>query len=89
MKYKYIGTEEQLIEHGFEMEHIKYRCDDLVHGTKSVDDSHVLYIILVYGSYTEFDDEDEKIVQWDDDNTDDITPYIQDLIDANLVEVIA
>jgi len=86
MKYKYIGTEEQLIEHGFNMQHIQYRHDDFVHGTKFIDVTHELYIILTCGSYSEFDDENEQIIQWDDDCTDDITPYIQDLIDDKLVE---
>jgi hypothetical protein len=80
MKYKYIGTEEQLIEHGFEMEH----TGSLVHGIKVIDESHALYVVLEISW-----DYPIRLILWDfDDCNDDITPYIQDLIDANLVEVI-
>ena len=83
MKYKYIGTVKQLEEHGFDMEKVYH----LIHGNKSIDSNHDLYVVLTYGKFNS-EEQDEKIIQWNDDNcTDDIRPYIQDLIDAKLVEV--
>jgi len=81
MKYKYTGTEEQLIEHGFDVRHDV----TLVHGEKYIDDTHSLYIVLEWGNFPNYG---LRIVEWVYfEYTDDITPYIQDLIDANLVEV--
>ena len=82
MKYKYIGTEEQLIEHGFKMNH----TGTLVHGSKYIDDTHELYIVLEWGNFPNYD---LRIIEWNSYDCDvEFTPYIQDLIDANLVEVI-
>ena len=81
MKYKYIGTVKQLEEHGFNVRH-NYT---LIHGIRYIDDTHELYIVLETSL-----DYHKRLIEWNDNNTfDDITPYIQDLIDANLVEVIA
>ena len=83
MKYKYIGTEEQLIEHGFEMLH----TGTLVQGSKYIDDTHSLYIVLEWRNFPNYG---LRIIEWVYyECDDDITPYIQDLIDAKLVEVIA
>ena len=81
MKYKYIGTEEQLKERKFETYQIfgyspyALRKDDInyytIHINLNKNSKWFNHITFNYNS-----------------NTDDITPYIQDLIDANLVEVI-
>ena len=83
MKYKYIGTEEQLKEHGFEMDHTV----TLIHGSKYIDFTHSLYVVLSWGNFTNYE---VRIIEWNFYDCDvEFTPYIQDLIDANLVEVIA
>lgn len=84
MKYKYTGTEAQLTEHGFEVESYLR----LVHATKEVSDDDI-YIVLTWGSAKEdsFDDTVRTLVWNSQTKEDDIQPYIQDLIDAGLVEV--
>jgi len=81
MKYKYIGTEEQLIEHGFEIHTHKIYMS---YATRS-DGINYFNIFINLNEKSNY----YKGIYFNDiDNTDDITPYIQDLIDANLVEVI-
>lgn len=83
-QYKYIGTEEQLVEHGYDMRG-DFACkktdvEIMYHGELTKD------YILVGFSKSENGD-----IYWDmwDGNTNDITPYIQDLIDDGLVEVLS
>ena len=88
-RYKYIGTEEQLVEFGFEMEHLShYKNGDLIHGTRQCQNySGEIYIILDWGF--EKPQGDERFIQWNDEREADITPYIQDLIDDGLVEALS
>ena len=83
MKYKYIGTEEQLIEYGFEIDGQDLRFKCAVKNRNHVDRLYISLGRLAIG--------ETNIITFDDMNRDDedITPYIQDLIDANLVEVSA
>lgn len=87
MKYKYIGTEEQLVERGFDMEHL-YGQNQLIHGTRRHDECDgEIYIILDWGLKTP--QGNERFIQWNDERESDITPYIQDLINDGLVEVLS
>lgn len=91
MIYKYIGTEEQLIEHDFEMEKVLVeRSTPLIHGTRRVESLDTeIYIVLSYGNYKPKTYEDDtRRLQWNDDYPADIAPHIQDLIEAGLVEII-
>lgn len=89
MKYKYIGTEEQLVEHGFEMEHEDFGTNSrpLIHGVRKTDTDEV-YVLLQYSF--DYLDDDIRLLCWNiwGDNPLDIMPYIQDLIDDGLVEVV-
>jgi len=91
MIYKYTETEEQLIEHNFEMETIENsHSTPLIHGTRRVEslDTEV-YIVLSYGNYkSKSYQDDTRHFQWNDDDHANIELYIQDLIEAGLVEVI-
>jgi len=95
MKYKYIGTVKQLMEHGFynnewgkNNEPIEVDENGIYEAIKIVGNVAITVEDLTYynsgiyvGAYG---------ISKDNRNQDiDITPYIQDLIDANLVEVIA
>lgn len=86
MKYKYIGTEEQLVERGFKLtlngdEYINYAYRE-----KNESDEYGIFMILkspvenkvrlLTFNYTSLRQHT------------DITPYIQDLIDDGLVEVV-
>ena len=82
-RYKFIGTEAQLVEHGFEINGIepnKYADKNYAN-----DLENSLYISLSEN----YKAEPYREVSWNlIDKKDDITLYIQDLIDANLVEVV-
>ena len=88
MKYIYIGTEEQLVARGFVRDNdnsdkytVWYDKDCLNH-PKGIDD---VLTVAIKGS-----DRVMGILQFNypkRDETEDITPYIQDLIDDGLVEV--
>ena len=116
MKYKYIGTEEQLIEHGFvdgdmSYSHGAYHTNyGFTRVAKDFKTKTLFVAIITRISVYNIEQETTKnyksnrivIIQankrrnyggymWGSyhETQDDITPYIQDLIDANLVEVIA
>lgn len=82
-RYKYIGTEKQLIEHGYTMNgDFAYKETDL----KVVwYDDKLLYDNVIVS----FHKSEYRHIYWDmwDENKNDITPYIQDLINDGLVEV--
>ena len=84
MKYKYIGTEAQLVEHGFIVEG-KYSR----YATKNEGHIDALHIPLNDECWLD----NVGVVRFNNINRDksgeDITPYIQDLIDDGLVEVLS
>ena len=93
MKYKYIGTEEQLVERGFIVDTSNSRIGyiwydkDCILEKKSFGD----LITILIKNYNNPKDEDIRLIMFNLEYThknDDITPYIQDLIDDGLVEVI-
>ena len=81
-EYKYIGTEEQLVKHGF------YLCKDTKNNIedkdylRDVDDYTQVYISLFFSGY------DKKVMNNFDAEKPLNTKYFQDLIDAGLVEEI-
>lgn len=75
-KYKYVGTEAQLVEHGFKVFNAYAERDVIFIPTKSLSEAWYYQKNAI-----SFDNGDR------DDDTD-ITPYIQDLIDDGLVEVV-
>lgn len=81
MKYKYTGTEEQLIEHGFE---ISWGNSDYKYAVKSYPEHNAIYIALGKLAFG-----DVRMITFNfESRKASVKPYIQDLIDANLVEVI-
>ena len=83
MKYKLKEhvTDEMLEEVGFEMD----RHVGLIHGTRPCDNyDGEIYVILTWGMKTI--QGDELLMQWNDERENDITPYIQDLIELDYVE---
>ena len=115
MKYKYIGTEEQLVERGYHKSHVAVFPTAM---TKIIDDKHVIEVCMEEPSYNMWDGRDWKqskifelwqcsVVKKSNNKIllepnvkehwyyekkqygiEDITPYIQDLIDDGLVEVV-
>lgn len=88
-RYKYIGTEDQLVEHGFVKdnecsdEHTVWYDKDCLNNPKEIDD---VLTVAFKGSHRV-----RGIFQFnypERDETEDIAPYIQDLIDDGLVEVV-
>ena len=83
-KYKYIGTEEQLMEFGFEMQGFKEDGYSYF-AVKNGDNEDSIFIPLNNVCLSP-----NRIIKFNLNYRDgeNITPYIQDLIDANLVEVV-
>ena len=80
-KYKYIGTEEQLLEFGYYIVSLKFPNAKGAYKVVDYEDTEI-YIALfnsIYGEriiqYSPFGNDDEMLVE-----------HIQDLIDAKLVE---
>ena len=83
MKYKYIGTEQQLVERGFERENYDY---DGYSYSRCQKKSKKSDIVIFFNSRLY---EDEVFMHnWDEHDNCYIKPYIQDLIDDGLVEVV-
>ena len=82
-RYKYIGTEEQLVAHGFVVWNGYSR-----YATKNKGHIDSLHIPLNEECWLD----NVGVVRFDivkrDESGEDITPYIQDLIDDGLVEVV-
>ena len=80
-KYKYIGTEEQLVEKGFEIVEMQFKNSKGALKTVNDDGLYIPLFDSIYGEriiqYSPFGNDDEVLVE-----------HIQDLIDANLVEVV-
>ena len=86
-QYKYIGTEEQLVERGFVKdnecsdEHTVWYDKDCLNNPKEIDD---VLTVAFKGSHRV-----RGIFQFNyRERTEDIASYIQDLIDDGLVEVV-
>lgn len=79
MKYKYIGTEAQLIEHGFVV--VKNQLP--ISYTKSVNETtgEELVIFMTSNFYK------EMVFYYNISHDEILEEHIQDLIDANLIEV--
>lgn len=83
MKYKYIGTEAQLVEHGFERSDYSHDGYSYRRNQGKTDKSDI--IIFFELSYYEIN---VFMHNWDKYDNCYIKPYIQDLIDDGLVEVV-
>ena len=83
MKYKYIGTEEQLIEHGFNGYWIEINAR--IKNCEYTRDGKLYEDIIAI--YLESGEINVDIPRYNNEET--FKEVIKDLIDANLVEVIA
>lgn len=86
MKYKYIGTEEQLVEHGYKID--GYNKKSYAYwACKDEGSYNSIYIPLNDNCYNK-----NHSITFNrtprNKSGEDITPYIQDLIDDGLVEVV-
>ena len=80
MKYKYIGTESQLIEHGFRLEQYEGQSDrDYL---RTVNDNVEVYVNFGFTGYG------NNIMNNFNSHGRIFKSHIQDLIDAKLVEVV-
>ena len=88
MKYKYIGTEEQLVQHGFYKDDDYEKWAEITSYDKQIDGAEDPGDTVTIFTTGAMKNRNKFVFNMSSRHTEDISIYIQDLIEAGLVEVI-